>query len=247
MSKTIVIADDNKTFLMYAGLLLKRFGFRVIPAENGIELLKLLKLTKADVVLLDIYMERMDGFTVLRHIKNDKQMSHIPVIMMSTDASPETLEKCRDLGCFDFLEKPLKIDRLHKMLQMCFFCHLGTNRKHLRTLFNRKVFVKYNGEHYELYADSLSEGGMYIRKEDPFPVGSEVEVHCPLEGRGPLQLKGDVIYTKILFGDFFSLPPGMAIQFKELSENDATTLKFHIEDVMAKDILEGQEDKAIER
>jgi CheY-like chemotaxis protein/Tfp pilus assembly protein PilZ len=247
MSKKIIIVDDNKTFLMYAGLLLKRFGFRVMPAENGIELLKLLKLTEADVVLLDIYMEHMDGFAVLRHMKNDKQISHIPVIMMSTDASPETVEKCRNLGCFDFLAKPLKIDKLHNTLQMCFFWHLCTNRRHLRTSFNRKVFVKYDGEQYELYADSLSEGGMYIRKEEPFPVGSEVEVKCPLEDRGPLHLKGDVIYTKKLFGDFFTLPPGMAIKFKELTENDATTLKFHIEDVMAKDILEGQEDKAIER
>ncbi|OGW27256.1 MAG: hypothetical protein A2X59_07475 [Nitrospirae bacterium GWC2_42_7] len=247
MSKKIIVADDNRTFLMYAGLLLKRFDFKVLPVENGMEVLKLLRLTDPDLVLLDIYMSDMDGYTVLRKIKSDKQTAHIPVIMISTDSSIETVNKCKELGCFDYLTKPLKIDKLHNMLQECFFAHKGTNRRHLRALFNKKVVVTYEKKEYELYAETISEGGIYIRKEKPFPIGSEVLVKCDLEDRGSIQIKGNVIYTKKLFGDFLSLPPGMAILFQELTENSAKTLKFYIEDLMAKDILDGQEEKAIER
>lgn len=247
MSKKIILADDNKTFLMYAGLLLKRFDFKVLPAENGIEVLKLLKVTAPDVVLLDIYMSDMDGFTVLRKIKSDKQTAHIPVIIISTDSSNETIQKCKELGCFDYLAKPLKIDVLHSTLQDCFFSHKGTNRKYLRASFNKQVIVTYNKKEYKLYAESISEGGIYVRKENPFPVEAEISIKCDLGDRGSIQIKGNVIYTKKLFGDFLTLPPGMAIAFQEITDDNAKALKSHIEDLMAKDILDEQDEKAIER
>jgi CheY-like chemotaxis protein len=247
MSKKIIIADDNKTFLMYIGILLKRLDFKVMPVENGIEVLKFLKLSEPDLVILDINMKPMDGLTVLKHIKEDKQTSRIPVIMISVDISRETVEKCKDLGCFDYLTKPLKIDKLHNSLERCFFSHMGTNGRHLRADYNKKVEVTYEGKQYELYAENLSERGIFLRRQEPFPVGSQVDVKFYLGSKESIQLKGIIIYTKILFGDYLTLPPGMAIEFKGLTEDNAKALKFYIEDLIAKDILDGQEEKAIER
>jgi CheY-like chemotaxis protein len=243
MSKKIILVDDNKTFLMYAGLLLKRFEFKVIPVQNGIEALKFLKHDKADAVMLDIHMEPVDGFTVLRYIKEDKGISNIPVMMVSVDSSSETIAKCWRLGCFDFLAKPLKIDKLHDSLQRCFFSHAGTNRKYIRASHNKKVVVTYEDTEYQLYTETLSEGGMYIRKEEPFPSGSEVTVRFSLEDGGVVELKGDVIYTKKVFGDFLTLPPGMAIAFKGVTEGDAATLKSLLEDLLARDIFDSQEEE----
>lgn len=244
--KKIIIADDNKTFLMYLGLLLKRFDFKVIPAENGLEVLRLLRLAHADIVILDVHMKMMDGLTVLRHIKEDRQTSHIPVIMLSSDSNSELIDKCKQLGCFDYLRKPLKVDQLHDAVQRCFFSHMGTNRRHLRVHYKEKVVVAHNGTRLELYTETLSEGGMYIRKEEPLPVGSEVKITCPLGDRGSIELTGKVIYTKKLFGDFLTLPPGMAIVFNGLTEEDSKSLKLFIEDVIAKDIFESQQDKLFE-
>lgn len=245
--KTIIIADDNKTFLMYLGLLLKRFDFKVIPAENGLEVLRLLRIAQADIVILDVHMKMMDGLTVLRHIKEDRQTSHIPVIMLSSDSNPEFIEKCRQLGCFEYLKKPLKVDQLHDAVQKCFFSQMGRNRKHLRIQYNEKAVVVHNGSRFDLYAETLSEGGMYIRKEEPLPVGSEVRITCPLGGRGPIELTGKVIYIKKLFGDFLTLPPGMAVVFNDLKEEDSKSLKLYIEDVIAKDIFDSQQDNLFER
>jgi CheY-like chemotaxis protein len=247
MSKKIIIADDNKTFLMYAGLLLKRFEFKVIPVQNGIEALKFLKYDKADAVLLDIHMEPVDGFTVLRYIKEDQGISNTPVIMVSVDSCSETIDKCRQLGCFDFLAKPLKIDKLHDSLQRCFFGYAGTNRKHIRVLYSKKVVVTYEDTEYQLYTETLSEGGVYIRKEEPFPSGSEVTVRFYLEDGRAVELKGDVIYTKKVFGDFLTLPPGMGIAFKGVAEDDATTLKLLIEDLIAGDIFDSQEEEFLKQ
>jgi CheY-like chemotaxis protein len=239
--KKIIIADDNKTFMMYLGLLLRRLESKVMPAESGLEVLRLLKLSGADLVILDVHMKVMDGFTALRHIKEDKQTAHIPVIMVSHDSSGEMIDKCRQLGCFDYLTKPLKIDRLHESLQRCFFANAGTSRKYLRVPLNVKVALTHNGDEYTLYTETLSEGGMYVIKEEPLPVGSEVSVKCDLGDRGVIRVKGKVIYTKKLFGDFLTLPPGMAIKFEELTETDAGVIKRCIEDIMAGGIIDGQD------
>lgn len=238
--KKIIVTDDNRTFLMYLGLILRRFDFKVMPAENGIELLKLLKLVGSDLVLLDVHMTNMDGITVLRHIKSDKALHHIPVIMLSTDASTETREQCSSLGCYDFITKPVKIAALHDSLQRCFFSHKGTNRKCLRIPFRKKVIVSYNGTPYELFAETLSEGGMYIRKEDPIPVGSEVTIQCSLHDGCSLHTSGKVIYTKKLYGDFLILPPGMAVEFTGLQESAVAPLRDYIKDSIAKDILDSR-------
>ena len=245
--KRIIIADDNKTFLMYIALLLKRFECKVMPAESGLEVLRLLKLSRADLVILDVHMKVMDGFTALRHIKEDKQTAHIPVIMVSHDSSSEMIDKCRELGCFDYLTKPLKIDRLHESLQRCFFAQTGTSRKYLRIPFSKKVILSHRGAEYGLYTETLSEGGMYVIKEEPLPVGSEVAVECDLGERGVIRVKGNVIYTKKLFGDFLTLPPGMAIKFKELTDGDAGAIKLCIEDIMAGEIFDSQESGNFER
>ena len=247
MKKKIIIADDNKTFLMYMGLLLKRFDFKVWPAEQGIEVLKLLHLVGADIVILDVHMELMDGLSTLRKIREDKRTANVPVIMVSSDLSRETEENCRKYGCFDYLRKPIKVNEVHASLQKCFFSDMGKNRRYLRTPYNGKVVVTHNGFEYKLYAETLSEGGIYIRKEDPLPVGSAVEVEVSLEGREPIQMKGTVIYIKKLFGDFLALSPGMAIVFEGQQEEEKQALRIFVEDLIARDIFEGQEEVLIKR
>ena len=243
--KKIIIADDSQTFLMYMGIILKRMGFTVIPAESGLEVLKLLRLTEPDLVMLDIIMDGIGGSAVLSSIKGDKQTSHIPVIMVSQDTSPETIEKCRGLGCSAFLSKPVKIDKLHEILQEYVFSSLGTRRKHVRVPFCMKVQVTFGGSSYDLYGETLAEGGMYIRKREPFPVGSHVDVTLDLNNGSPLQLKGVVVYTKGLFSSIFKYPPGMAVEFKGAGKHETGVLRDYIETSLAKDIFESQEEMVI--
>lgn len=231
---------------MYIGLILKRLRFTVIPAQNGVEVLKFSKLSEPDLIILDMHMETMDGLTVLKYLKEDAQTSRIPVIIISTDATEGTMRKCKEAGCSAYLAKPVRIDQLHEAIQNCFFSTQGTNRKHLRVSVNKKISVTYQGTDYQLYSEAISTGGMYVVKEEPFPVGSDVGIKILLN-KDTLSLKGTVIYIKELFGDLFKLPPGMAIQFKDISVNDRTTIKYYIENILAEDIFESQEEDLIDR
>ncbi len=247
MKNRMLISAESQSFLMNMGILLNRMGFKVIPAGNGSEVLKIIKLCVPDVVMLDTQTAIMDGISVLKHIKEDKQTSNIPVIMVSSDSSSKTIEKCKNLGCLAYLLKPINIAKLHEIIQKSIYSLIGTSRRHLRASFIRKVVVTYNGIQHEHYAETLSEGGIYIRGLNPFPIGSEVEVTLPLKGKSSICLKGVVIYTKGLFGDVFKIPSGMAMEFKGLTTDEFKKLKDYVENLIAEDILDSQEETVIEK
>jgi CheY-like chemotaxis protein/Tfp pilus assembly protein PilZ len=246
MSKKILLVDDSQTFLMYVGLLLKRLGFTVIPAEDGVELLALLKLRNPDLVILDVEMPLMDGLKALKYIKEDMETSHIPVVIVTANSSSSTIKKCRDLGCSDFLSKPIKIDRLHEVLQQSFFSHKGAYRKYLRAPYREMVTVTYGGSPHEFLSETLSEGGIYVREENPPKVDKPVEVSLQLTDESPLLLQGTVIYRKEKYGDFSSTPPGMAIAFTGVSEDKAAKLKAYVEGLLAGDLMAEQKETVIE-
>jgi CheY-like chemotaxis protein len=244
--KKVIIADDNQTFLMYMGILLKRLGFSVLPAENGLEVLKLLKFCEPDVIILDVWLGGVDGTSILRYIKEDRLTSNIPVIMVSSDSTSAVIKKCKSLGCAGYLKKPVKVNKLHDILETCVFSQIRKKRKHLRVSFNKKVTVVLSGVQHELYTETLSEKGIFIRKKDPFPIGSKVEVVLPLGDGESMNLKGEVIYVKGLFGDVMNVPPGMGIEFRKISKSKSKTLRNFIKREFGEDIVDGQEEDVID-
>jgi CheY-like chemotaxis protein len=130
--KRILVVDDSETFLMYISILLRRMGFdKIIPADNGIEALKLLRILMPDAVMLDITMPQMNGITVLRHIKGDEYTSNIPVIMVTIASDRKLYKECERLGCSGYLTKPVKITELNDTLNKCISYEQGKKRKFL--------------------------------------------------------------------------------------------------------------------
>ena len=87
---------------------------------------------------------------------------------------------------------------------------------------------------------SISEGGIYIRKKNPYCVGTELNVRVPLKDRVTLNLKGRVVYVKGIGGNVFKIDPGMAVAFSDVSRHDSETLNSYITDSLTKDIFEEQ-------
>lgn len=237
--KKVLIADDNKSFLMYMSILLKRMGFHVMLADNGVETVKLIKLMQPDLVLLDNMMPRLDGISVLRLIRSDAEAPPISIVMMSTN--PDTVRDSEKFDGCGFLTKPVQIEDLHEVLQNCIFKPMGFIRKHLRIPFTEKVTITCNGATHDLFAETLSEGGMCIRKKVPFPVSTALEVSITLNDSSTLSFKARVIYIKGLNADLFRVPPGMAVEFLNVSQKTAVALKSFIKEYLAKDIWEKQE------
>jgi CheY-like chemotaxis protein len=241
--KSILIADDSDTLLAYLPIVLQRMGYsKVILAQNGKSALKLIKAMKPDVVLLDIMMPLMDGVEVLRNLKSAEQTSDIPTIMLTTVPDTERYEECKKLGCSSHLAKPIKVTELSDTLNKCITYAGGKQRKFLRAVLEKPVMVTYKGEMQEHYGVSISEGGMYIRKVKPFPVGDEIYIGIHLKDNKDLYLKGKIIHAISVREGIFHVVPGMTIEFKGLSSDDSEQLKDYIVSLLIGDILDEQEE-----
>ena len=115
-------------------------------------------------------------------------------------------------------------------------------RRHIRVASSRKVLVTFDGSLYELNTENLSEGGMYILTNTPFPIGTKLEMALCLDAGTKIHLKGVVIYIKRPFSDLFEHPSGMAIEFKEMNDNDRRILEDFIKRASVQDIPEGKEE-----
>jgi len=114
-SDLILIVDDEPRVRESIRSILEDEGYTVIEASDGQEGLARVASDKPDSVLLDIWMPDLDGIEVLRGIKQVDE--DLPVIIMSGHGTIETAMKAAKLGAYDFLEKPLSIDKLELVLR----------------------------------------------------------------------------------------------------------------------------------
>ena len=113
--KTILVVDDEQSIRESLEGILQDEGYRCLFAENGEIALSLVKEESIDLVLLDIWMPGMDGLEALQLIKT--QRPELTIIMMSGHGTIETAVKATKLGAFDFIEKPVSLEKLLLSIQ----------------------------------------------------------------------------------------------------------------------------------
>jgi class 3 adenylate cyclase len=103
---TILVVEDNEMISEPLILLLELQGYIVTLAENGRIALEKIHEQGYDLILLDIMMPEMNGYDVLRYLKNNPELRHIPVVMLSALDDIKSVVQCIQLGAEDYLFKP---------------------------------------------------------------------------------------------------------------------------------------------
>lgn len=105
-SGSILVVDDQESNRVLLARRLRKRGYAVSVAENGRQALERLRQRRFDLVLLDIVMPEVDGLDVLRIVKSDPQLMHIPILMLSAVDELSAVVRCIELGAADYLPKP---------------------------------------------------------------------------------------------------------------------------------------------
>jgi len=105
MEENLLIIEDDKFLRELISKKLISKGFKVDEAIDGEEGLKKLKEIKPDLILLDLILPGLDGFEVLKRIKDDPSIASIPVLILSNLGQKDEIEKGLSLGAADFLVK----------------------------------------------------------------------------------------------------------------------------------------------
>ena len=107
---TIMIAEDIPYNFEYLSSILQRTGANVIWAKDGIDVLKLYKSSKVDLILMDIQLPEISGYEATSQIRQtDKDL---PIIAQTAYAMAEDKKKCLEAGCNDVLVKPIRMDEV---------------------------------------------------------------------------------------------------------------------------------------
>ena len=103
---TVLVVDDNAMNRLILSRQLAQAGLRVVVAEDGRRALELVRSERFDLVLLDILMPEVDGYTVLTEMKGDPDLRRLPVIVVSALDEIDSVVRCIEAGAEDYLTKP---------------------------------------------------------------------------------------------------------------------------------------------
>ena len=128
MSKTILIIDDEVNLRKTLAEILGCKGYEILEAGDGAEAIDLLGSVTPDLVFTDWRMPKMGGEEVLRHIRNEKRLATIPVIVITAFGSSHNAIEAVRLGAYDFVMKPFDLEEISLTVERA-LAHSSLNRE----------------------------------------------------------------------------------------------------------------------
>jgi CheY-like chemotaxis protein len=175
----ILLVDDMRNFLDLEVSFLRRAESKIITAKDGAEALKLAKIEKPDIILLDLEMPKMSGIECCRIIKSDPALKKIPVVMVtSTDKRAESMKA----GCDDFVRKPINetsfLEEIKKFVNIKI-------RKEERYDISVEVQYIYKDRTVSAFSKDMSYSGLSIITKDVIPMNTilDITLNLPLNGK----------------------------------------------------------------
>jgi phosphoserine phosphatase RsbU/P len=192
---SILLVDDNESNRDMLSRQLERQGYSISLAENGQQALESLRTGQFDLILLDIIMPGMDGYEVLEYLKSDKDLRHIPVIMISALDEMESVIRCIEIGAEDYLPKPFDPVLLR--------ARIGASLEKKRLRDQEQMYMQALVETQERLNKELQEAADYVKSILPEPLSGPIETHwCFIPST---QLGGDAFGYHWIDDDHFGM------------------------------------------
>lgn len=119
MSKHILIVDDSKTVRNLVAFIMKKEGFKVTTAEDGLDgLEKLYSSEKVDLIISDVNMPHMDGFTFIKTVREQDAYRDLPIVVLSTEGQEKDIQMGMSLGANLYMVKPAQPEKMVKNIKM---------------------------------------------------------------------------------------------------------------------------------
>ncbi|GAP06291.1 MAG TPA: response regulator [Anaerolinea thermolimosa] len=110
-TKKILHVEDNFDNRLLVRRLLMASGFEVIEAENATRAMELLRSIQPDLILMDINMPDIDGYTLTQELKSLPTLKGVPIIAITANVMKGDRERTLQAGCDGYIEKPIDVDR----------------------------------------------------------------------------------------------------------------------------------------
>lgn len=116
-NQSVLVVDDDQLLLRLLEINLNKVGCQVLMALDGPTALRIASEQAPALILLDLMMPRMDGWEVMRQLKESESTRDIPVIIVTGKVDPGTRSRILEMGANDFVAKPFDVIELRKMIR----------------------------------------------------------------------------------------------------------------------------------
>lgn len=118
-NKHILVVDDSKTVRNLVAFILKSEGFKVTTAEDGLDgLEKLYSMQTVDLIISDVNMPRMDGFTFIKSVREQDAYTDVPIIILSTEGQEKDIQAGMSFGANLYMVKPAQPEKMVRNIKM---------------------------------------------------------------------------------------------------------------------------------
>ena len=111
MGRVLVVEDNRDNMTLIVDVLLS-LDYEVVEATDGEMGVEMAQAHKPDLILMDLSLPQMDGWTATRTIKAESDLSHIPIIALTAHAMVGDRERALEAGCDDYISKPINLQML---------------------------------------------------------------------------------------------------------------------------------------
>lgn len=119
MPKHVLIVDDSKTVRNLVAFIMKKEGFKVTTAEDGLDgLEKLYGAGEVDLIVSDVNMPRMDGLTFIKTLREQEAYRDIPIVVLSTEGQDKDIQTGLTVGANLYMVKPAQPEKLVRNVKM---------------------------------------------------------------------------------------------------------------------------------
>ena len=123
---TFLVVEDSPTMRQLISFSLKRFeGCKIVEAVDGVDALKKLSTETIDIILTDINMPVMDGLKLVKLVRENEKLKHLPIVIITTEGAEEDRERGLKLGANAYIAKPIQSSHLIKTITELMTNHKG--------------------------------------------------------------------------------------------------------------------------
>lgn len=196
----IVVIDDEDSYLAMIRLMIKTKGYDIIEATNGLDGLAAVKLHHPDLVLCDVNMQQMDGYTLLSTLKEDPEFASIPFIFLTGNATKSDRRQGMKLGADDYLTKPFTSEELISAIETR-LSRKKSLQKYYESQFDdiKTSIVKSLPHEFRTPLNGILGFAQYLKEESDLP-GEEVKEIGALIYKSGRRLH-HLLENMILFGE----------------------------------------------
>ncbi|MFQ5662907.1 MAG: response regulator [Terriglobia bacterium] len=230
----ILVVEDDTAMLRLLGEVLTQMGAEPYLLASSVRAAELVNREKFDGVFLDWRMPELDGLELARRIRQSELNPTVPIVMLTGVTSLTGLRESFEAGINFFLQKPVSIDKLRRLLNASRGAMLQERRRYRRAPAALWVRCRWDKQEATGASTDLGPTGMSLILREPPREGTKVEVEFELPGeRRRLRLAG--VVTHVSPGSALGKSEGQAVglEFRQLKKEDRSLLSDYVGKTLA--------------